>query len=64
MQGFPKVTEVVRCADCIWSKKPTDKQKEKYGLLDEALLCRFFRDKNGRWPFDYCSYGQCHLEDM
>ena len=60
--GFPKSVEVVRCKDCIWSKKPTPEQLEKYGLLDDALLCKFWKDKKGRWPFDYCSYGICRTE--
>ena len=56
---FPERVKVVRCDECIYSKKPTDKQRERHGLLNEALLCRFWKDKKGRWPFDYCSYGQC-----
>lgn len=57
----PKMVECT-CEECIWAKKPTEKQKEKYGLLDEALLCRFWKDKHGRWPFDYCSYGTLRTE--
>lgn len=62
MQKFPKMVEVVRCENCIWSKKPTPEQLAKYGLVDCALLCKFWKDKKGRWPFDYCSYGTCRTE--